>query len=232
MKISWIYWVALALFTVLLGSMDRCSSLLKDRERLQDNIEVLTGDVEHYRVNDSLNAAGINRLYMTKGELERYNSELVQQIKYLDVKLKRVQSASRTAMETMYEIKTTVSDSIVYRYADTTANSTNMSTKGFAEVSFDTLQCINYKDGWLTFEGCWDKRGYSNSGGEDLNKGNYYSNYDANFRISSRDTLIQVVHRVPKRFLFFRFGTKAIRQEILSRNPHTNIIYTEYVELK
>lgn len=50
--------------------------------------------------------------------------------------------------------------------------------------------------------------------------------------VCSVDTLVQVVHRVPKRFLFFKFGTKAIRQEVVSKNPHTKIIYTQYIKLK
>ena len=49
--------------------------------------------------------------------------------------------------------------------------------------------------------------------------------------IQSVDTIHQVVHRVPHRFLFVRYGTKAIRQEIVSSNPHTHIVYSEYVEL-
>ena len=49
--------------------------------------------------------------------------------------------------------------------------------------------------------------------------------------VQSTDTLYQIVHRVPKRFLFFKYGTKAIRQEITSSNPHTKIVYTEYVKV-
>jgi len=50
-------------------------------------------------------------------------------------------------------------------------------------------------------------------------------------RVESVDTLRQIIHRVPRRFLFFRYGTKAIRQEIVSSNPHTRIVYAEYIEL-
>lgn len=50
-------------------------------------------------------------------------------------------------------------------------------------------------------------------------------------RIESADTLRQVIHRVPRRFLFIRWGTKAIRQEIVPANPHTRIVYAEYVQL-
>ena len=49
--------------------------------------------------------------------------------------------------------------------------------------------------------------------------------------IQSNDTLIQMIHRVPKRFLFFRFGCKAIRQEIQSKNPYSKITYSRYIEL-
>ena len=55
---------------------------------------------------------------------------------------------------------------------------------------------------------------------------------DVSLGITSKDTLIQIVHRVPRKFLFFRWGTKAIRQEIKSTNPHTKITYTDYIELK
>lgn len=51
------------------------------------------------------------------------------------------------------------------------------------------------------------------------------------YMLHSVDTLYQVVHRVPRKFWFIRYGTKAIRQEIVSSNPHTKLVYTEYIEL-
>lgn len=53
-----------------------------------------------------------------------------------------------------------------------------------------------------------------------------------NLSIYTTDTIKQMVHRVPKRFLFFKFGCKAIRQEVISKNPHNRIIYSEYIELE
>lgn len=50
--------------------------------------------------------------------------------------------------------------------------------------------------------------------------------------VASVDTIIQVVHRVPKKWLFFTCGTKAIRQDIMSTNPHTKVVFTEYIELE
>ena len=57
-------------------------------------------------------------------------------------------------------------------------------------------------------------------------------NDSANLNIQSTDTIVQFVHRVPHKFLFFKWGCKAIKQDIVSKNPHTNIVYTEYIELK
>ena len=77
----------------------------------------------------------------------------------------------------------------------------------------DTLSCINYQDPYLTFSGSITGKQFSGL-------------------IQSQDTIIQLIHRVPRRFWFIRWGTKAIRQEIISRNPYSRIAYTEYIELK
>ena len=51
------------------------------------------------------------------------------------------------------------------------------------------------------------------------------------YSVHTIDTLHQVVHRVPRKFLFIPYGTKAIRQEVWSSNPNTELVYTEYIEL-
>lgn len=50
--------------------------------------------------------------------------------------------------------------------------------------------------------------------------------------IQTYDTIVQFVHRVPHKFWFIKWGCKAIKQDIVSKNPHTNIVFTEYIELK
>lgn len=199
------YWIILALssFCIMLIMAGRV--LIKENNRLADNIETLNSDIHIYKVSDSLNAAGIDRLLLTQSELKKYNSELTQTVEDLNIKLKRVQSISRTATETVYNIETVVRDSLVYRQVDSTRT-----------VAVDTLRCINYSSKWVDLSGCyWDN---------DAEK--------IQLKIISRDTLYQVVHRVPKKFLFFRFGCKAIRQEILSKNPNSHIVYSKYIEIK
>jgi hypothetical protein len=51
------------------------------------------------------------------------------------------------------------------------------------------------------------------------------------YAVHTIDTLHQVVHRVPRKFLFIPYGTKAIRQEVWLSNPNTELVYTEYIEL-
>ena len=84
----------------------------------------------------------------------------------------------------------------------------------YRDTSYLKVQAIRWKDPWINVDGLimLDKK--------------------LDLRIQSVDTLFQVVHRVPKQWLFFRWGTKAIRQEIVSSNPHTKIVYSEYIELK
>lgn len=77
----------------------------------------------------------------------------------------------------------------------------------------DTVRLFRWRDAWVEVEGRIRRE-------------------EVECSVRSRDTLRQIVHRVPRRFLFIRFGTKAVRQEIVSSNPHTQVVYTEYVELK
>ncbi len=166
-----------------------------EKNRLANNQEALLTDVEFYRTEAGYFAASVQRLELSKSELEKYNDELVSTVKDLNIKIKRIQAASTTATESKYEIETVVKDSIVYRDRPV------------------TLQAINYSDPWITLAGVIDSS---------LFKGN----------INTRDTLVQVVHRIPKKFWFIKWGTKAIKQEVVSRNPHSSITYTEYIELK
>ena len=76
----------------------------------------------------------------------------------------------------------------------------------------DTISLFRWSDSWISIEGT-------------------ISDNEIECHIESIDTLRQVIHRVPRRWWFIRYGTKAIRQEITSSNPHTRIVYAEYIEL-
>lgn len=50
--------------------------------------------------------------------------------------------------------------------------------------------------------------------------------------VQSVDTLTTIVHKVPHKFWFIKWGCKAIKQTVVSSNPHTKITYNEYIEVK
>lgn len=189
--------LALAVLCAWLGQeLSRCN---KDRERLQNNQNAMMQEVRLYETKLGESAASVQRLQLTKDELEGKYKAICQEAEDLGIKLKRLQSVSQTTTQAEIHAKAEIRDSIVYK----------------PEIHLvDTLKAFCWKDPpWAFVDGVID------SGKVDLS-------------ISTNDTIIQIVHRVPKKFLFFRFGTKAIRQEIISKNPHNRIIYSEYIELK
>lgn len=186
----------LVLVVVCLSLIKVVQGLYKEKDRLTINNESLMESVNLYKSNSGKYAASVISLTLEKSELEKNRDELVATIKDLNIKVKRLQSASSTSTNTQIKVQTIIKDSIVYR-------------NGLQ----DTLQSFSWEDSWTKIHG-------------------EIKNKDVNMYINSVDTLKQIVHRVPKKFLFFRFGTKAIRQEVVSSNPHTKIVYSEYIELK
>ena len=77
----------------------------------------------------------------------------------------------------------------------------------------DTLRLFRWNDSWVTVDGV-------------------ISADSVECRVQSVDTLHQIVHRIPRRFLFIKYGTKALRQEIISSNPHSKIVFSEYIKIE
>lgn len=79
------------------------------------------------------------------------------------------------------------------------------------EMPPDTIRTFNWRDPWVSVAGTIRKDSVSCS-------------------VHCEDSLSIVAHRVPRKFLFIRWGTKSVRLDIVSRNPHTTINAAEYVE--
>lgn len=169
-----------------------------ERQRLEANQRSLMTDVEYYRTRDSLSAAGVERLTLTNREFRRHAEELERSVEDLQLKLRRLQSASRTAVTTAYPVEIQLRDTVILR------DTLNVR---------DTVSLLQFENPWLTLDGILE---------DNIFRG----------RIESRDTLVQLIHRVPRRLWFIRLGTKAIRQEVSTRNPYSRITFTEYIELK
>ena len=82
-------------------------------------------------------------------------------------------------------------------------------------IVVDTFRCIDYISPYLDLSGCFEN--------DNIFHG----------EIVSRDTLTQIVHRVPKfEFWFIRLGTKGVKQNVMSSNPYSVITFSDYIELK
>lgn len=79
-------------------------------------------------------------------------------------------------------------------------------------ISDRSVQTIDYRDPYLSLSGA-------------ISEGRFRGN------IECRDTLTQIVHRIPRKFLFIRWGTKELRQQIVSSNPHTQITYSRNIRI-
>ena len=77
----------------------------------------------------------------------------------------------------------------------------------------DTLRCISINEKWFDLTGCIDN-----------------NNFSGNF--TNRDSLLYVEHIVPKKFWFVKWGIKERKQDIVSKNPYTQITGAEFVTIR
>lgn len=159
--------------------------------RLEQNVESLMGDVEHYKTRAEKSAASVAILELKIEEFKRMQSRDAEQIRSLGIRLRRTESFAKSVTATTSSLSVALRDSVVER---------------------DTVKIFDTTQGGTTLSG----RVASDS---------------LSISIKQRDTLYQVVHRVPRKFLFLRFGTKAIHQDVWTSNPLSEVVYTEYIEL-
>jgi hypothetical protein len=167
-----------------------------EKERFKTNQASLLSQVEYWATEHGKSAADALKLSLTVNELRNANSQLVKTADELNIKLRRMQSASTTGTKTEVKVVTQVRDSVVYR------DSVIVPVKAFT-----------WQDSWTDITGVLERD-------------------SVDLDIISRDTLTTVVHKVPHKFWFIKWGCKAIKQTVVSSNPHTKITYNEYIELK
>ena len=159
--------------------------------RLRLNNEALTSETLLYKSRLDESAASVTALQLKLDEYRKQNACDAKRIRELGIRLRRVESVAKVAVESRVELSVPLRDTIILH---------------------DTLSLFRWRDSWVQVEG-------------------RVCDGIAECCVASVDTLRQIVHRVPRKFLFVRYGTKAIRQEIVSSNPHTQIVYAEYIEL-
>lgn len=172
-------------------------SLRKANSTYKSNQQALLEKVDYYKTEAGKSAASVQKLELSYSELEDNYQTVCDAADELNIKLKRIEATSTTAIKTEVKIQTVVKDSIIYHSA----------------LDIDTVKRLRWRDAWVDISG-------------------YLQKDSLNLNVQSSDTIVQIIHRVPKKFWFITYGTKAIRQEMISTNPHTAIVYTEYIDLK
>lgn len=195
-------------FVVLLAAVGTLASRLAiektECKRLAANQEALMNECAEYQSESERNAMNTLELQLTYDELNEHYQDIVAKAEDLNLKVKRLQSVSDAGTNTEVKIQTVLRDSIIYR--DSILTDT-------LYQYIDTIKTFKWSDPWI------------------LCNGSIY-NDSIKMNIASTDTITQFVHRIPKKWWFFRWGTKAIKQDIVCSNPHTRLTYTKYIELK
>ena len=196
-----IFLMACLAVSVYVGEQQRA-----EIERLKANQQVLLAPetiVEYRTTTDGKAVAQVQALNLQLSELKATNDSLLQLTRDLGIKNRRLLALAQATTETTASISAPLRDSIVSRpvYGDTITTTVT-----------DTLRCLSFADPWLSLSGCIEADTFTG-------------------HIESRDTLDFIAHRVPKHFLFFRFGCKAIRLDVVSHNPHSILTHVKYIRL-
>ena len=200
--------------TVVAGAV--ILSLARDNRRLRSNIAALDEGITYYRTRLDASAASVARMQLTISELRRERRHDTEQIRSLGLRLKRVESYATAATVTSVALTLPITSDT----ADIMPKSQHDSTlQGRQRQDVQDMHDVRESQRRFTYTTPW------------LHIAGVLRGDTLNLDYQMVDTLRQVVHRVPRRFLFFRFGTKGIRQEVWSSNPHTRLVYSEYIEL-
>lgn len=206
-----------ACLIALVASVGTCRRNASERERLDNNQAVLFDTLRTYHVRDSLNAASIGTLQLQLSEFKEHRAADVALIRDLGLRLRRVDAVAKTATVGTYNVKAELTpvrqpfdrsmrnDSVFQVASDKASESALKKTEA---------QRFAIHTPYLDIDGTVERDSLSAA-------------------IEIRDTLVQVLHRVPRfKLLGIWFGTKGVRQEIVSKNPHTRIVAAEYIEIK
>lgn len=192
-------------------ALRRLHTLRGENRRLSANQQTLSDSVVRYRTLNGRNAASVEALTLRVGELERIASRDARTIRELGIRLRRTESIATTATRTDIAFEAPLLPP-PDPHSDLHSDLSPLSGLPAPPLA-DTLRHFVWSDPWTTVRGT-------------------VSPHRVLCSVSSADTLRQVVHRIPRRFLFIRYGTKALRQEIVCSNPNTRIVYSRFIQVE
>lgn len=110
--------VAVLLAAILLfcaGQQRRIKQLAAERDRYAGNSAALLSDVETFLVRDSLNAARVQALELTKKEYERFRAEDAALIRELKARNRDLAAVNKMQTQTIIELRDTPRDTVIIR---------------------------------------------------------------------------------------------------------------------
>ena len=190
----------------LVMTFKECHDLRGEAERTKENQDILlhNGKVEIGRTQSGRPRASVQAITLKTSDLKcTPDSLLAVNRKELKIKNSRIMAAATTSTTTKVDVKVAI--------RPVPHDTCSRSLSGLYRPP-DVSQ-VSWSDPWITLRG--DIEGDS-----------------MQVHIESRDTLQMIVHRVPKKFLFFRYGTKGVRMEVVSQNPHSRLSYPRIIMFK
>ena len=194
--------IILAVAAALWVQHAKIKRLTDERDKYRSNTEALLADVERYQTKDSLNAVTVGVLQLKLSEFEKYRADDAALIKTLQTKNRDLQAVTTAQLQTINELRGTVRDSIVYLPGDTVTT---------------VLRCVDIADPWFELHGCATPAG----------------EFTGTF--INRDSLLIAATVKYKRFLGFLWKTRKVKNrkiDAISKNPNTEILGIEYVEIE
>lgn len=208
-KIAFLYTAAVAVLTLVVALCLTIALYLNvraDRNRLRHNQSLLlhNGNVEIRQTTTGRSQASVPALTLRPSEFRQSGDTLLQVAKSAGIKTSRISEAATASTATRVDF-----DARVFR---TVVHDTVRDTIAESLPTLSPSKQLSWNDSWVSLSGTIADSIFHGS-------------------ITVVDTLDIIVHRVPKRFLFFRFGCKQVRMDIISRNPHTRLTYARYYRL-
>ena len=102
----------LCLFGIQQRQIQRLSG---ERDKYRDNAETLLGDVEFYRVRDSLSAARVFALELSVNEFERFRADDAALIKQLKARNRDLAAVNKTQSQTIIDLLAIPRDTVIVR---------------------------------------------------------------------------------------------------------------------
>lgn len=195
--------VLVILIAVIIALSTRLKNVAADRNVQRKNVETLFTSVENYKVQDSLQAATIGDLQLTLSQYKQFRAEDAELISNLNVDNKRLQGVVTTQTESYYQHTAILRDSV-----------NMLITRKPDSIKIPIIvKTANFADEWHRL--------------------NIVINGDSlNYRLRTKESLIITNHVVPKKFLWFRFGCKEVRTDVVSKNPYVENIDVESITIK